>query len=44
MIKDNLNRKIYIAIKKIIKKGPKDLHVPSLGRKEIINLPSSASL
>ena len=38
MIKDNLNHKIYTAIKKIVKKGPKELHVPILGKKEIINL------
>ena len=38
MSNKKLKQKIYIAIKKTIKNGPKDLHVPSLGKKETINL------
>ena len=38
MSNKKLNHKIYIAIKKTIKNGQKDLHVPSLGKKETVNL------
>ena len=38
MSNKKLNHKIYIAINKTIKNGQKDLHVPSLGKKETVNL------
>ena len=38
MSNKKLNHEIYIAINKTIKNGQKDLHVPSLGKKETVNL------
>jgi aminotransferase in exopolysaccharide biosynthesis len=38
MSKNDLNQKIYLSIKQIVKNGPKDLHIPKLGNKEIQNL------
>ena len=38
MISKNLNQKIYLSIKEVVKNGPKDLHIPKLGNKEILYL------
>jgi len=38
MYKDNLNKKIYSSIKKVVKNGPRDLHIPALGNKELQNI------
>lgn len=38
MTKKSLNNKIYLSIKKVVKNGPKDLHIPKLGKQEITNL------
>ena len=38
MISKNLNQKIYLSIKEVVKNGPKDLHIPKLGNREILYL------
>ena len=38
MYKDNLNKRIYSSIKKVVKNGPRDLHIPALGNKELQNI------